>query len=100
MAARAAPEPRTGGALNNEKAALEAEVKRLSSEIAELRDREEMYRATAKLSRRLVWCADADGRLATISPLFESLTGVDPSEAWLDRRPSGRSAACARALGT
>ena len=82
MAARAAPQPGTGGALNEEKAALEAEVTRLSRELEELRDREEMYRSSAKLSGRLVWCADAEGRLVTISPLFESLTGVDPKDGW------------------
>ena len=82
MAARAAPQPGTGGALSEEKAALEAEVARLSRELEELRDREEMYRSSAKLSGRLVWCADAEGRLVTISPLFESLTGVDPEDGW------------------
>ena len=96
MAARAAPQPGTGGALKDEKAALQAEVARLSGELEALRDREEMYRRAAKLSGRLVWSADADGRLLEISPLFESLTGVDPKESWFevahpDDRPQVRA---------
>jgi len=95
MATQAAPEPEKDGAPDKEKAALEAEVARLAGELEALREREEMYRSAAKLSSRLVWCADADGRLVTISPLFESLTGVDPEEGWLkvahpDDRPHVR----------
>jgi len=82
MAARAAPQPGKDGAPDKEKAALEAEVSRLARELEALREREEMYRSAAKLSNRLVWYADADGRLVVISPLFESLTGVDPGESW------------------
>ena len=82
MAARAAPQPGKDGAPDREKAALEAEVSRLARELEALREREEMYRSAAKLSNRLVWYADADGRLVVISPLFESLTGVDPGESW------------------
>jgi two-component system sensor kinase FixL len=95
MAAQAAPQPGKDGAPDKEKAALEVEVARLSRQLEALREREEMYRSAAKLSNRLVWCADAGGRLVAISPLFESLTGVDPEEGWLkvahpDDRPRVR----------
>ena len=60
-----------------------AELAALRAELEALRESEAMYRASARLSGRLVWSADADGRLLAISPIFETLTGVAPDQGWL-----------------
>jgi two-component system, LuxR family, sensor kinase FixL len=62
---------------------LDDELAALREELDRLRESEEMYRASARLSGRLVWSAGADGRLLAISPIFETLTGADSGEGWL-----------------
>ncbi len=42
-----------------------------------LRESEELHRHTLELSQQIVWTVHADGRLATISPRFRELTGLD-----------------------
>jgi two-component system, LuxR family, sensor kinase FixL len=69
----------------------------LRAELDRLRESEEMYRASARLSGSLVWSADADGRLIAISPVFQTLTGVDPAQGWFGvAHPNDREFAQAR----
>ena len=74
--------PRDGDRHDDE-CRLRAELAALQAELDRLRESEAMYRASARLSGRLVWSADANGRLLASSPIFESLTGVDPKQGWL-----------------
>ena len=80
-----------------DEAALLAEIDALRAELERVRESEAMYKASAKISGRLVWRADADGTLRAITPLFESMTGFDPKHGWLDVvHPDDRAEAQAR----
>ncbi|MDQ4087586.1 MAG: PAS domain-containing protein [Pseudomonadota bacterium] len=65
-----------------------AELARLCEELERLRESERMYRASAELGGRLVWSADAQGKVLAISPAFKAVTGVDDEEVlkrgWID----------------
>jgi two-component system sensor kinase FixL len=61
-------------------AALEAENARLEAELARLRESERMYRFSAELSARLVWAADAEGRMVFLDYPFVALTGMSAQE--------------------
>jgi two-component system sensor kinase FixL len=61
-------------------AALEAENARLEAELARLRESERMYRFSAELAARLVWSADADGRMLFLDSPFVALTGMSAEE--------------------
>ena len=73
---------------------LEAAYERLVCEAEErwtaeerLRESEELYRYTVELSQQLVWTADAEGIIRTVSRRFELITGfsedVPPHEGWM-----------------
>ena len=80
-----------------DEAALLAEIDALRAELERVRESEAMYKASARIGGRLVWRADADGTLLAITPLFESMTGLDPKHGWLDVvHPDDRAEAQAR----
>ncbi len=61
--------------------ALERRIQALEAELREARDSELAYRAAASLARRLVWTADPNGRLISMSPTFADLIGLPASRA-------------------
>ena len=62
-------------------AALEVENARLEAELDRLRESERMYRFSAELAARLVWAADAEGRMLFLDYPFVALTGMNAEEA-------------------
>ena len=68
-----------------------AQVAELRGQLAaaqeRLRESEERYRMIVELSQQMVWTANADKRLISVSPAFSAVTGispdVDPHDAWL-----------------
>ena len=66
-------------------AELRAAHDRVSHEVQErraaeerLRESEELYRYTLELSQQMVWTADPEGKLLTMSPRYWELTGITP----------------------
>ena len=44
----------------------------------QLRESEELHRRTMEMSRQIAWTADPDGRVTSVSPNFETVTGTKP----------------------
>jgi two-component system sensor kinase FixL len=67
---------------------LKAKLDEIETDVARLRDSERMYRLSAKISGRLIWTADAQGKLTTLGLPFEAMTGVPEErairEGWLN----------------
>ena len=67
---------------------LRSRLCRLEAELTELRATERMYRAAAEIGKWLVWCADAEGRLIHVAPIFSELTGISQDRlidgAWVE----------------
>ncbi|WP_324749678.1 PAS domain-containing protein [Sphingomonas sp. LY54] len=71
-------------ALSEANALLEARVEErtraLQEAVERLRQSEELYRYTLELSQQIVWTADAEGAILTVSPRFYELTKLDPTQ--------------------
>jgi two-component system sensor kinase FixL len=61
-------------------AILEDERTRLDAELARLRESERKYRYSAALAGRLVWVADAEGKMIFLDEPFVQLTGMSAGQ--------------------